>query len=76
MRPPRLRIRADIDVLHIRARHGERHEVFRLASGRTRVATDAARLVYDLSPTGLLLPVSVHGWLVHLSLPRFLTFEN
>src|SRR5690606_41370190 len=46
----RVRKLADVDVLDVRARDGERHLVLLLARGGARVAADAARLVDDLGP--------------------------
>src|SRR5947208_17155200 len=50
MRPPRLRENADIDVLDIRARDTDGHDVFRFAGGRAGVTADAPCVVDDLSP--------------------------
>jgi hypothetical protein len=70
MRPARLRIFADIDMLDIGARHRDRHEIFRLAGGRTGMATDTARLIDDLSPARRLHDCApVHGLLFHSHLP-------
>ena len=45
-----LRKHADVNVLDIRARDADGHDVFRLARSRAGMTTDAAGVVYDLSP--------------------------
>ncbi len=50
MRAPGLRKNSNVDVFDIRAGDRERHQVFRLAGGGTRVTTNAPRMVDDLGP--------------------------
>jgi hypothetical protein len=55
MRAANLREDADIDMLDVSPRHANRYDIFRLARGGARVATDAASVVNDLRPLNALV---------------------
>jgi hypothetical protein len=50
MRAPDLGKYADVNMFHIRARYGQRNQVFRLARSGTRMTTNASCMVDDLGP--------------------------
>src|SRR5437588_5155922 len=54
MRSSRLRKHANVNVLHVSARHTERHFVLRLAGRSASVTANAARVVNHLRPLRLM----------------------
>jgi hypothetical protein len=75
MRPPRLRKFSDINVLDVSARHRKRYFVFRFASGRAGVTTDATRVVNNFCPLNLpgggMDGEFSHGFAPHLNLTPY-----
>src|SRR5436309_8816178 len=65
MSAPRVWKFSDINMLDVSARDRQRHNVFGLASGRTGMTADAARVVNDLRPLYLMIVRLIDGEFSH-----------
>ena len=61
MRSSRLRKHANVNVLHVSARHTERHFILRLAGRSAGVTANAARVVNHLRPLSLMIVGLIKG---------------